>query len=62
MGAEGDLLLLLRSARRDQRPGVRDRGRLAPRDIYDEVKRRPPYVVESIWNAPAGPRPAAPPK
>jgi len=20
--------------------------------IYDEVKRRPPYVVESIWNAP----------
>jgi dolichol-phosphate mannosyltransferase len=28
--------------------------------IYDEVKRRPPYVVESIWNAPA--RPVAPPK
>jgi dolichol-phosphate mannosyltransferase len=22
--------------------------------IYDEVKRRPPYVVESILNAPAG--------
>ena len=21
--------------------------------IYDEVKRRPPYVVESVWNAPA---------
>jgi dolichol-phosphate mannosyltransferase len=20
--------------------------------IYDEVKRRPPYVVESVWNAP----------
>jgi glycosyltransferase involved in cell wall biosynthesis len=25
--------------------------------IYDEVKRRPPYVVESIWNAPAGKTP-----
>ena len=26
--------------------------------IYDEVKRRPSYIVESIWN---DPRPAAPP-
>ena len=25
--------------------------------IYDEVKRRPPFIVESIWNPPA-PRPA----
>lgn len=23
--------------------------------IYDEVKRRPPYIVESIWNAPGAP-------
>jgi dolichol-phosphate mannosyltransferase len=23
--------------------------------IYDEVKRRPPYVIESIWNPPAEP-------
>ncbi len=26
--------------------------------IYDEVKRRPPYIVESIWNPPPG-RPSA---
>jgi polyisoprenyl-phosphate glycosyltransferase len=25
--------------------------------IYDEVKRRPPYIVESVWNAPVGKAP-----
>jgi polyisoprenyl-phosphate glycosyltransferase len=28
--------------------------------IYDEVKRRPPYVVESVLNAPARAEPCAP--
>ncbi|MEO8190013.1 MAG: glycosyltransferase family 2 protein [Acidobacteriota bacterium] len=30
--------------------------------IYDEVKRRPPYIVESIWNPPAASARPAPPK